>query len=294
MINLKNLPKETQDKLMLLEASDSTFGNALTENYTEILFDTLEERRNKKTEHSYIATFCGEQGSSKSYSALAIAGVLDPKLTVNNIYFDIERLVNERKKLKPHTCILVDEQSRGFGIDSNRINIMIQTIKEQLRKRSIHMLYCSPTLKPEYTSSMYVFETMYIDKPNQLAFLAYKTNKLLTLGYVTIPHPLNFISKKLLLEYEKKKDKHLDEVLVGDVDVIEERAEKVVTDKLFTKANEIYKKARGYIPYKILVQIIEKIYPDFKGSVVVFELADRIKANKEISGDWIIHGNKKE
>ena len=62
----------------------------------------------------------------------------------------------------------------------------------------------------------------------------------------------------------------------------------------FQKAEQMYIKARGYIPYKILVQIIEKIFPEFKGSVIVYELADRIKCDREISGLWVILGGSKK
>lgn len=154
------------------------------------------------------------------------------------------------------------------------------------------MFYCSPTLKDEYKSSQYVFETMFIDKEEQLSFNAYKTNELLTLGYVIVPHPLNFVTKKLLLQYERKKDEHLKEVLEGPIDAIEDRAQLIIKNPVFIKANKMYCKARGYIPYKILVQIVEKIYPEFKGSVIVYEVADRIKCDLEISGKWIIHGSK--
>ncbi len=230
-----------------------------------------------------------------SYSSLTLASILDDNFKIDQIFFDIEILVNERRKLKTNTCILVDEMQRGFGTDSMRVNIMINSMKEQLRKRSIHMFYCSPTLKDEYRTSLYIMETMFIDEENKLNYLAYKTNELLTLGYVTIPHPVNFLGKKFIKEYEKIKDEHLDTVLTGPKDLIEERARQIMANKFFKKAEKIYLNARGYIPYKTLVQVIEKLYPEFKGSIIVYELSDRIKTNKEISGEWsLIPGRKKQ
>jgi len=293
MINLNELSREVRDKLLMKESADSTFGNALSEDYTEDLFKTLEERRDRNIQHSYIASWYGTQGSGKSYSALALSGILDPNFHSGKIYFDIEDLVNKRSKLKEHDAVVIDEMARPFGLDSMRISIQVNTMKEQLRKKSIHFFYISPTLKEEYHSSQYILETMFIDKKNKLSFHAYKTNELLTLGYVVIPHPLHFISKKTLIQYERKKDEHLKEVLEGPKDLVEERAQQIIKNPFFLKAEEMYMKARGYIPYKILVQIVEKIYPEFKGSVIVYELADRVKANKEISGDWIIFGSGK-
>lgn len=292
-IDISSLPKEVQDRLFMKEEIDRTFSNALSNDYTEELFNTLEERRDKKVQHSFIASWHGLQGSGKSYSALALSGILDPDFNIHKIFFDIEVLVNKRHKLRENSCVLVDEMQRAYGIDSNRVNIMLQTIKEQLRKRSIHMFYLSPTLKDEHQSSMYVFETLFINKEDKLAFHAYKTNELLCLGYVVIPHPLHFISKKLLIQYERKKDLHLKEVLEGPKDLIEERARQVMRNPFFIKAEKMYLNARGFIPYKILVQIVEKLFPEFKGSIIVYELADRIKADKEISGNWLIFGSKK-
>lgn len=662
MIQLDELPKEVQDRLMLKEQTEQSFENALVEDYTEIMFKTMKERSNPMLQHSYIATMYGQQGSGKSWSALTKCAILDRKFNVDKIYFDVELLVNDRKNLKPNSAVLVDEMARAYGIDSVRISIMVNAIKEQLRKKSIHMIYASPTLKEEYKTclskdtiiceknkgyvkvedinvgdfvfddngkfikiknkwktkrkcyklktdfggefvssvthrflsncglrainnisvgdfikiskcnllrgnkedyykgflygafladgniytgpitrisrytgkrvksgnsyslnisnndygiksylkligkkyfnftsikirhskniddrsdsvvffgkeeiikikerfgrilkdkkmcsfksemealgilngfancdsgwslqkattglktkfqicftisseniayglvdilhifgvfpvirkekrndgnrdivrlfiptlqvekfikllkihhdkknrnlqkikkvlkekpflpgnykridkvgfckvlskeyvgykdcvdlevesnnhlfqlargivshnSMYVLETMFIDKKEKLCFLAYKTNELLTLGYVSIPHPINFVSRNLLLAYEEKKDMHLSNLLDGGVDAVEERAGQVVNNPLFIKAEKMYLQARGYIPYKILVQIVEKIFPEFKGSVIVYEMADRIKANKEISSEWMIFGQKKK
>lgn len=293
MLDLSKLPKEVQDKLELKAGSDNSFENALSENYSDIFFKTLKERANPMVQHSYIASVMGGQGTGKSYGCLSTCGVLDKKFNIDKIFFDVELLVNERKNLKPHTAILVDEMTRAFGIDSNRINIMLTAIKEQLRKKSIHMLYASPTLKDEYHSSMYVLESMFIDKKEKISYFAYKTNELLTLGYVAIPHPLNYVSRQLLIDYEDKKDEHLNKLLEGGVDAVEDRAQEIMNNKTYTDAEQIYIKARGYIPYKILVQLVEKIYPEFKGSVIVYELADRIKANSEISSRWKIFSSNK-
>ena len=292
MLDLSQLPREIRDKLCMKEDSEPTFCNALSEDYSEELFKTLEERRRKDIQHSFIASWFGTQGSGKSWSALSLAGILDKDFNIDKIFFDIDVLVNNRHKFREHDCVVIDEMARTFGLDSMRINIMVSTIKEQLRKKSIHMFYIAPVLREEYHTSQYVFETMWIDKKQKISFHAYKTNQLLTLGYVIIPHPLHFISKKLLLQYERKKDLHLKEVLEGPKDLVEERAQQIMKNSFFMKAERMYHTARGYIPYKILVQIVEKIFPEFKGSIIVYELADRIKADKEISGDWLIFGSK--
>jgi hypothetical protein len=46
----------------------------------------------------------------------------------------------------------------------------------------------------------------------------------------------------------------------------------------------------GYVPMSMLFQIINKLFPEFKSSIIVGELAARIKLNKELSGKWEMSG----
>jgi hypothetical protein len=297
MLPLNILPRHIKDELLMREDTESGSGwsNVISEDYTETYFELLKEKSALNKQKAFIASWYGRQGSSKSYSGIATAGVLDPDFSADKIYFDIDLLVNDRAKLKSHDCIILDEMSRVFGTDSMRVSIQMVAMKEQLRKKSIHMIYISPVLKEEYRSSLYVLETLFLDEKNKLSYNAFKTNNLLCLGYIAMPHPLHFVDKKVLIDYEKKKDEHLKEVLEGGIDLVEERATSICKNPLFCKANEVYKKSRGYIPYKILVQIVEKIYPEFKGSVIVYELSDRVKCNMEINSEWVINSsNKKE
>jgi len=253
----------------------------------------LESRGSADSNHSFISTIYGKQGNGKSYSALTCCAVLDPNFSISNIYFDYNDLVNNRHNLRSHSAVLVDEQSESYGVDSNRVNIVLQALKEQLRKKSIHFFFCSPTLKDEHNSSQYVIETMFIDYEEKVTYCAYKTRELLTLGYIKIPHPLNFLSKEFLEEYEHRKDIHLDKLTgVKQIDEIEDRARFIMASPIFLKAELIYKKKLGYVPMNMLWQVISKLYPDFKSGVMVGELASRIKLNKELSGEWLISGVK--
>jgi hypothetical protein len=231
------------------------------------------------------------QGSGKSYAAIACCAILDPNFSIDHIYFDYNDLVYDRKSLKPHTAVLVDEQTESYGVDSHRVNIILGALKEQLRKKSIHFFFCSPTLKEEFRTSQYVLETMFIDYEEQVSYCAYKTRELLTLGYVKIPHPLKFVSKEFLAAYEAKKDAHLDKLTgVKQVDEIEDRAKIIMDAPLFRKAEILYKRKMGYIPMGSLFQIINKLYPEFRSSIIVGELAQRIKLNKELNGEWTVSG----
>jgi ABC-type dipeptide/oligopeptide/nickel transport system ATPase component len=302
MIDLNSLPREIQDKIELREQMDSTFHRFVEEDYTEVFFNTVSERANPEVEHSLILSICGEQGVGKSMSAIAIAKVLNPNFDAVDIYFDYNQLVYNRDKLRYNSVVLVDEQQQSYGLDSHRVMTILASLKEQLRKKSIHFIFCSPVLYSEAKSSMYIIEVVFIDYENQEAYAALKTREELTLGHVRIPYPLkdlgngqSLATPEMLKAYEDKKDAHLEKVLGNkDVDIFEERAQAVMKHKLFKKAERIYKKKRGYIPRTTLVQIINKIYPEFHAGVVPIEIAGRIKLDKEISGEWDIAGSTKK
>jgi intein/homing endonuclease len=251
-----------------------------------------------KDVHEYLAQGLVSHNSGKSMSALAICCYMDPKFNIDRIFFGYDALVNARQMLKPNTAVLVDEQSELFGLDSHRVNIILQNLKEQLRKKSIHFFFCAPTLYPESQTSMYIIETIFIDYETQEVYAALKTRDGLTLGHVRIPYPLKVMedgttlcSQELMDAYQAKKDEHLEKVLGNkSVDSFEERAEFVMNNSLFKKAEKIYKRSMGYIPNATVVQIINKIFPEYNAGVVPLEIAGRIKLNKELSGEWEVAG----
>lgn len=300
MIDLNNLPKETRDLIELKEQTDQTFNRFVDENYSDILWNILAERANPEVEHSFIASIFGPQGSGKSMNGISICCFLDPNFTADNIYFDYNDLVYNRNKLKPNSAVLVDEQSQSYGLDSHRVMIILAALKEQLRKKSIHFIFCSPVLYEEYKSSMYLFETMFIDYETQESYAAMKTREGLTLGHVCIPYPLKVLedgttlaSKELIDAYQKKKDAHLEKLLgAKNTDVFDDRAKHIMSNPLFIKAEKIYIAKMGYIPQNTLIQLINKLMPEFNAGVVPIEIAGRIKFDKEMSGKWEVSGQR--
>jgi len=245
--------------------------------------------------HEYLADGLVTHNSGKSYAGITICSILDPNFNIEKIFFNYNDVIGNRHKFKPGDAILVDEQSDTYGIDSHRVNIILTALKEQLRKKSIHFVFCSPTLREESSSSMYILETMFIDYETDESYAAYKTRDGHVLGYVRVPNPKTVVSEEFLKAYEDKKDMHLD-ILTGkqQQDEIEDRANMVCSNELFIRAESIYKERVGYVPMSMLMQIINKIYPEFKSSVIVGEIAARIKLNREISGEWDTTERKKK
>jgi len=300
-IDIMALPQEVRDIIELREDTERTFVNFVEKDYTEIFFNTLIERSNPEVEHSMILSCTGMQGSGKSFSAISIAKILNPNFSTETIFFDYNKLVYERAKLKPNSVVLVDEQSQSYGLDSHRVMVILATLKEQLRKKSIHFIFCSPVLYAESQSSMYILEMIFIDYSTQEAYGALKTRDGLVLGHVRIPHPLkdlgngqSLASQEFIDAYQQHKDEHLERVLGSkDYDIFSDRAAEVMKHPMFKKAEQVYVKKMGYIPQSMLIQIINKIFPEFRSGVGAVEITARIKMEKEIAGKWEIAGRKK-
>ena len=290
MLNLNDLDTETKDRLEMKEQQEPTFVNAIDRDYTSIMFNTLTERSDPKKEQSFLASVFGVQGTGKSYSALSCCGFIDKSFDANRqVFFNYRDLIKARKTFKSGMAILMDEQQGLYGVDSHRITVLLTALKEQLRKRAIHMFNCSPVLRPEYESSMYVLETMFIDKENDECYLAYKTRELHTLGYVIVPHPSKFLSKDQIKAYEEQKDIHLNVLTdqMEDSDDVQEMANEVINSDVFKKTWVMYQRnGKKFVSSNSLYQIINIVFPEFKGSIITNEVMGRIKFLMEQSGIW--------
>lgn len=302
MINLNELPREVRDRIELREQTDPTFYRFVDGDYSEEFWNTLMERSDKDKEHSVIISITGMQGGGKSWSAIAMARFVDPEFNVDRIFFSYDELVRNRSKLKDHCAVVLDEQTQSYGLDSTRVMIILNSLKEQLRKKSIHLFFCSPVLHAEAATSMYIMEIMFIDQEELEAYAALKTREGLTLGHVRIPSPLKILEdgesladEALMKAYEAKKSAHLERLLgQKSVDVFEERAEAVTKSDLFKKANRVYRAKLGYIPRDRIVQIVNKLFPEYNASVVPQEIAERIRMNMELEGQWLVPGSRKK
>lgn len=298
---VKSLPQHVQDIIELREATDLTFSRFSDVEYNDIFYDIIQRRRNDR-EHHLMLSIHGLTGSGKSMSALAIAALLDPGFSVDRVFFNYQQLVYAKANLPDNCCVVVDEQAATYGVDSHRINVILATLKEQLRKRGISFIFCSPVLYPEAESSHYIIETIYIDEEEQEVVAALKSPEKLVYGHINIPHPLkpiddqgSLLTQGFIDEYQIKKDLHLEEVLGRkSADPIEDHAQQVVKHPVFLKAERIYVMRFGYMPHGSLQQLISKIFPEFGGGVMSGEVAGRVRLNKETGGEWTLPGATKK
>jgi hypothetical protein len=286
LIDLEELPRLLREEIEARESMDATFENFLETDLTQEVYEEFDKVRQPRSQQNALVSVYGKTGVGKTYSALYWCGFLDPTFNAEKIFFDYNSVVYARRTFKPHTAVLVDEQARLYGVDMMRVSSILTALKEQLRKKSIHFFFVSPVIRNEYQSSKMVFECIYHSPKTKENLVAYKTNELITLGHIRIPHPLNTISKKLLLEYERMKDEHLEELTEKPSDEVEDIANKVIDDQFFKDMEKMYLQKKTYIPSKILVQIINKIFPEFNSSIIVHEIADRIRMTKEFKKEW--------
>jgi ABC-type dipeptide/oligopeptide/nickel transport system ATPase component len=297
-INIDELPKHIKDIVEIREDTDVTFHRFISEDYTDWFFEWLIDRSDISKHQSAILSLYGSQGIGKSSAAITICSILDPTFSADNIFFNYNELVEKRSKLKDGAAVLVDEQSQTFGLDAHRVNVVLSNLKEQLRKRSIHFIMCAPVLYPESSTSMYILEVLWVDFEQMESYAALKTREGMTLGHVRIPYPLKEMSdgvpiqnKAFMDAYEAKKDQHLEHVLGRkSMDIFEERAQMLMRHPIFKKAEQIYKSRMGYVPKGTVVQLVNKIYPEFGAGVTAVEIAERVKLDKELKGDWDVTG----
>jgi hypothetical protein len=272
------------------------------EDFTDDFWNTLNEKSDITKEKSIILSCTGEQGIGKSWSAISLCFYVDPNFSLEHIYFSYDALVRNRHKLKPHTAVLLDEQTQSYGLDSNRVMLVLSAMKEQLRKKSVHLVFCSPVLHSESATSNYILEVMFIDHETQEAYAALKTREGLTLGHVRIPSPLkiledgnSFATEEFMKAYEAKKDAHIENMLgQKSVDTFEEYADAVIASAFFKKAEKMYRSQLGYMPRDRVVQVVNKMYPEYHSGVMAHEVAERIRMKMEMSGRWRIPASRKK
>lgn len=118
-------------------------------------------RRNR----NLLIIICGATGSGKSYTALTIAKLINPKFSVsNNVVFDVEHFMDllNTKKLRKGDVIVWDEAGVGiparewYSISNKAINYVLQTFR--------HLNLCVIFTTPSFD---------YVDKQTRLLFHVY-------------------------------------------------------------------------------------------------------------------------
>jgi DNA-binding CsgD family transcriptional regulator len=185
---------------------------------------------------NFLGIVVGKTGSGKTFSALSMAEQLDPEFNINRVCFkatELMKLINSGS-LKSGSVVLWDEA----GIDlSNRswqsaINKVMNYLLQTFRHRNFILLFTSPDLGFIDASTRRLFHTLFqttkINIANKTCALKPKLmdynptyNKIYT-PYLKVRKNGHYVkikvwnvkmpSKKLVEEYEKKKNEYTDKL----------------------------------------------------------------------------------
>jgi len=104
----------------------------------DVIIRGIRDRINHQNKN-WLCIICGETGSGKSYSALAIAKLIDPSFNIDRVVFTPEeliRLLNSRK-LHKGNVIMFDEAGVGiparewYSLSNKAINYIFQTFRHE-------------------------------------------------------------------------------------------------------------------------------------------------------------------
>lgn len=114
-----------------------------------IFYKILDKRISQNKNNLVIV--CGETGSGKSFTALAIGEAIDPTFCVERVVFNVKdfiKLLNS-KKLKKGSVIVFDEA--GVGIPSRQwyslSNKVINYILQTFRHENLSVIFTTPTFE---------------------------------------------------------------------------------------------------------------------------------------------------
>lgn len=224
------------------------------------LLSYVKERRN--TQRPINIVFTGETGSGKSYAAIALADMVDPNFSEENVVFTVEEYLSllNRKPRLPQGSVIVFEEA-GLGLNNHQWRelqvVIFGKTQQSARYRNIIVFYTVPRLPfidattrqlvqllLEATTTRGVMKPFLIrpssDRNDNRPWYVYpkmqvtdKDERTVTYEYREIHFPMP--RKALSVPYEIKKDAHLTEVF----EKMEEAVRQQRLDKEGVKQSEV-------------------------------------------------------
>ncbi len=224
LCNINRIRKIQFESWILLDANYKRFFNPKY-NLTLPFLKDLEFR--SKGENHFIIEVLGETGSGKSAGAFVIfLKVLGyERFTIEHISFERRVLIDKVKKdFNKNDGHVLDEQTVGVGVGSDRELLEQQNLEEITRKAGLNIGFCSPTERTHGTAH---YKLLYIkkdiSKDKRITFFGILRNmgnmKYLPIGYVGIRIPPEKEKEKLTKwgefwkEYNKRKDQFIIKML---------------------------------------------------------------------------------
>jgi len=227
---------------------------------------------------NWLAIICGSTGSGKSWSALRLAELIDPRFSIQQVCFtpqEFMKLLNSGI-VKKGSCVVFDEA--GVGMPSREwyslSNRLLSYILQTFRHKNLAVIFTSPSF--EFIDSQarklfhHYFETIRIDRVGEYVILkplAIQHNPRLAKTYYKYPEysncrltrlKVNKPSEELIRAYENKKN--LFSKKLGK-DIEESLTPKLEEKKPQLTDEEIIKIIKKKLKGKVTVAKIRTIIP---------------------------------
>jgi len=136
-LSVVNIPKEIQKKRPWKLSSD------WARRFAAILYDRLVEQN-----RNFLVVFVGETGTGKSYSAIAMAEMIDPDFTIEKVVYEPKDFLNLLDKCGRGEVIVFDEA--GVGIPAREWqsiqNKLMGYVLQTFRYKNIGVFFTTPSL----------------------------------------------------------------------------------------------------------------------------------------------------
>ncbi len=272
-------------------------------NLTKTFLSDLKYR--SKGENHFIIEVIGETGSGKSIATIVIALKIKGYENFKNEHIQFERkdLINRVKKnFKMNDIFILDEQTVGVGVGSEREKLEQQNLEEISRKAGLNMIFNSPTVRTHGTSH---YRLLYVrkDKKERISFFGLLRNMgdmtYLPIGYVGIKIPEEKEEfGKFWKKYNERKDKFIEKIMkqkeLQRLDY-KEMASKILEHKLYKKGlkhKHLLFIAQDLFPFKtkdelqFVVSAFELMYPKEREMPKKFT-EKKAKSQKKVDADAI-------
>ena len=194
-----------------------------TDSIGQIFIDRINERI--KSNQNCMICFIGQTGSGKSYASITLSLTLDNTFSIDRIYFDIEKFIDDLSNdiFKKGECIIIDDA--GVSI-SNRdwqsvFNKSIGLIAQSFRFKNLILIFNVPRISFIELQVRSLIHFYLIHKGSQGNFTIQESKEItdlnseldidadaISINEDTVLNELYFIfpyDKELLKEYENRK-----------------------------------------------------------------------------------------